>query len=32
MNTKAKAIPGPIAHYCDIDNDVKKETVKMIEE
>ena len=31
MNTIAKAIPGPIAHYRDIDNDVKKETVMLLE-
>ena len=32
MTAKAKAISEPIAHYRDIDDDVKKETVKMIEE
>lgn len=31
MTTKAKAIPGPIAHYRDFDNDVKKETVMLLE-
>ena len=31
MTTKAKAISGPIARYRDIDNNVKKATVMLLE-
>jgi hypothetical protein len=31
MTTKAKAISEPIAHYRDSDNNVKKETVMLLE-